>query len=409
MKSADALDLITMLPLMAAERPQSDIGRPFRISSEFQPAGDQPQAIEELCQGIAGGDREQVLLGVTGSGKTFTMAHVIERTGRPAIILAPNKTLAAQLYGEMKSFFPENAVEYFVSYYDYYQPEAYVPRTDTYVEKESSLNEQIDRMRHSATRAILERRDVIVVASVSCIYGIGSVQTYSQMTEAVEVGSRINRNKLLAKFVELQYRRNDHNFFRGSFRVRGDTVELFPAHYEDRAWRITLFGDEVEAIHEIDPLTGEKTAALHSIKVYANSHYVTPRPTLLQAIDQIRRDLRLRLDEFHAQGKLLEAQRLEQRTTYDLEMIEATGACAGIENYSRYLTGRLPGQPPPTFFAYIVRGALGLASDVFRIHVARRLGHRRREPCHRAAIGRHVRRRLDTQDLPRRIRFPAAL
>jgi len=345
-------------PLLVAERPQTDIEKPFRLSSEFRPAGDQPQAIDELCEGLGRGERDQVLLGVTGSGKTFTMAHVIARTGRPAIVLAPNKTLAAQLYGEMKSFFPENAVEYFVSYYDYYQPEAYVPRTDTYVEKESSLNEQIDRMRHSATRAILERRDVVVVASVSCIYGIGSVETYSQMTETVEVGSRINRNKLLAKFVELQYRRNDHNFFRGSFRVRGDTIELFPAHYEDRAWRVTLFGDEVEAIHEIDPLTGEKTAALHSIKVYANSHYVTPRPTLLQAIDQIKRDLRLRLDEFHAEGKLLEAQRLEQRTTYDVEMIEATGSCAGIENYSRYLTGRSPGEPPPTFFEYMSRDAL---------------------------------------------------
>src|SRR6202047_916117 len=306
MKSTDALDLITMLPLMAAERPQSDIGRPFRLQSEFRPAGDQPQAIEELCQGITVGEREQVLLGVTGSGKTFTMAHVIERTGRPAIILAPNKTLAAQLYGEMKSFFPENAVEYFVSYYDYYQPEAYVPRTDTYVEKESSLNEQIDRMRHSATRAILERRDVIVVASVSCIYGIGSAETYSAMTQSLAVGSRINRGKLLSALVELQYRRNDHSFFRGNFRVRGDTIELFPAHYEDRAWRVSLFGDEIEAIHEIDPLTGEKTAALHSIKVYANSHYVTPRPTLLQAIEQIKRDLKIRLDELHAWGKLLE-------------------------------------------------------------------------------------------------------
>src|ERR1700680_1693032 len=350
-------------PLLVAERPQTDIEKPFRLSSEFRPAGDQPQAIDELCEGVAHADGDQVLLGVTGSGKTFTMAHVIARTGRPAIVLAPNKTLAAQLYGEMESFFPENAVEYFVSYYDYYQPEAYVPRTDTYVEKESSLNEQIDRMRHSATRAILERRDVVVVASVSCIYGIGSVETYSQMTEAVEVGSRINRNKLLAKFVELQYRRNDHNFFRGSFRVRGDTIELFPAHYEDRAWRITLFGDEVEAIHEIDPLTGEKTAALHSIKVYANSHYVTPRPTLLQAIDQIRRDLRLRLDEFHGEGKLLEAQRLEQRTTYDLEMIQATGACAGVEHYSRHLTGRRPGQPPPTFFEYMSRDALVIVDE----------------------------------------------
>src|SRR5208282_5690200 len=358
MKSADALDLITMLPLMAAERPQSDIGRPFRLRSEFQPAGDQPQAIEELCEGLSGGERDQVLLGVTGSGKTFTMAHVIERTGRPAIILAPNKTLAAQLYGVMKSFFPENSVEYFVSYYDYYQPEAYVPRSDTYVEKESSLNEQIDRMRHSATRAILERRDVVVVASVSCIYGIGSVETYSQMTESVQIGERVNRNRLLAHFVEMQYRRNDTNFVRGTFRVRGDSIEIFPAHYEDRAWRVSLFGDEVEGIHEIDPLTGEKITALQSIKIYANSHYVTPRPTLLQAIEQIKRDLKIRLDELFGEGKLLEAQRLEQRTNYDLEMIEATGSCAGIENYSRYLTGRKPGEPPPNFFEYMPRDAL---------------------------------------------------
>jgi excinuclease ABC subunit B len=352
-----------MQPLLVAERPEGDIERPFRLASEFQPAGDQPQAIDELCEGLARGEKDQVLLGVTGSGKTFTMAHVIARTGRPAIILAPNKTLAAQLYGEMKSFFPENAVEYFVSYYDYYQPEAYVPRTDTYVEKESSLNEQIDRMRHAATRAILERRDVVVVASVSCIYGIGSVETYSQMTESLEVGGHVNRTKLLGKFVELQYRRNDHNFFRGSFRVRGDTIELFPAHYEDRAWRISLFGDEIEGIHEIDPLTGEKTAALQSIKVYANSHYVTPRPTLLQAIEQIRRDLKIRLDELHRGGRLLEAQRLEQRTLYDLEMIEATGSCAGIENYSRYLTGRKPGEPPPTFFEYMSRDALVIVDE----------------------------------------------
>jgi excinuclease ABC subunit B len=352
-----------MQPLLVAERPQGDIERPFRLYSEFQPAGDQPQAIDALCEGLARGERDQVLLGVTGSGKTFTMAHVIARTGRPAIILAPNKTLAAQLYGEMRSFFPENAVEYFVSYYDYYQPEAYVPRSDTYVEKESSLNEQIDRMRHSATRAILERRDVVVVASVSCIYGIGSVETYSQMTEAITVGGHINRSKLLAKFVEMQYRRNDHNFFRGSFRVRGDTIEIFPAHYEDRAWRLSLFGDEVEAIHEIDPLTGEKTAALHQIKVYANSHYVTPRPTLLQAIEQIKRDLKIRLEELHRGGRLLEAQRLEQRTTYDVEMIEATGSCAGIENYSRYLTGRQPGEPPPTFFEYMSRDALVIVDE----------------------------------------------
>jgi len=352
-----------LTPLLVAERPPGDIEKPFRLHSEFQPAGDQPEAIDELCEGLARGERDQVLLGVTGSGKTFTMAHVIARTGRPAIILAPNKTLAAQLYGEMRSFFPENAVEYFVSYYDYYQPEAYVPRTDTYVEKESSLNEQIDRMRHSATRAILERRDVIVVASVSCIYGIGSAETYSAMTQSLAVGSHINRNKLLSALVELQYRRNDHSFFRGNFRVRGDTIELFPAHYEDRAWRISLFGDEIEAIHEIDPLNGEKLASLQSIKVYANSHYVTPRPTLLQAIEQIRRDLKLRLDELHGEGKLLEAQRLEQRTTYDLEMIEATGACAGIENYSRYLTGRRPGEPPPTFFEYMSRDALVIVDE----------------------------------------------
>src|ERR1700726_724523 len=336
---------------------------PFRIVSDYQPAGDQPRAIAELTEGLTRQERDQVLLGVTGSGKTFTMAHVIQRTQRPALILAPNKTLAAQLYGEMKSFFPENAVEYFVSYYDYYQPEAYVPRTDTYVEKESSLNEQIDRMRHSATRAILERRDVVVVASVSCIYGIGSVETYSQMALSLAKGDRINRTHLLARFIELQYRRNDHNFFRGSFRVRGDTIELFPAHYEDRAWRISLFGDEIEAIHEIDPWTGEKTATLQSVKVYANSHYVTPRPTLLQAIDQIRRDLKIRLDELYAQGKLLEAQRLEQRTTFDVEMIEATGSCAGIENYSRYLTGRKPGEPPPTFFEYMSRDALVIVDE----------------------------------------------
>ncbi len=347
-----------MPPLLVAERPAGDIERPFRLHSEFRPAGDQPQAIDELCEGIARGERDQVLLGVTGSGKTFTMAQVIARTGRPAIILAPNKTLAAQLYGEMKSFFPENAVEYFVSYYDYYQPEAYVPRTDTYVEKESSLNEQIDRMRHSATRAILERRDVVVVASVSCIYGIGSVETYSAMILPLKAGDHIDRRHLLAHLVELQYRRNDNNFLRGAFRVRGDTIEIFPAHYEDRAWRLSLFGDEIEAIHEIDPLTGDKIAALQAIKIYANSHYVTPRPTLLQAIEEIRRDLKLRLAELNAEGKLLEAQRLEQRTTFDLEMIEATGSCAGIENYSRYLTGRRPGEPPPTFFEYMPRDAL---------------------------------------------------
>ncbi|HKX07387.1 MAG TPA: excinuclease ABC subunit UvrB, partial [Stellaceae bacterium] len=342
-----------MPPLLTAERPLADIGRPFQIHSEFKPAGDQPQAIKELVEAIRKGERDQVLLGVTGSGKTFTMAHAIQEVQRPALILAPNKTLAAQLYGEMKSFFPENAVEYFVSYYDYYQPEAYVPRTDTYVEKESSINEQIDRMRHSATRAILERRDTVIVASVSCIYGIGSVETYSDMTLTLTTGDTINRTKLLARLVELQYRRNDANFLRGAFRVRGDTVEIFPVHYEDRAWRISLFGDEIEAIHEFDPLTGEKAAQLEEVKIYPNSHYVTPKPTLLQAIEEIKRDLKLRVAEFNGLGKLLEAQRLEQRTTFDVEMMLATGSCAGIENYSRYLTGRRPGEPPPTLFEYL--------------------------------------------------------
>jgi excinuclease ABC subunit B len=346
------------MPPVMTSRAADDSRQRFAIHSEFQPAGDQPQAIEELTAGIIRGERDQVLLGVTGSGKTFTMAHVIERTQRPALILAPNKTLAAQLYGEMKSFFPENAVEYFVSYYDYYQPEAYVPRTDTYIEKESSINEQIDRMRHSATRAILERRDTVIVASVSCIYGIGSVETYSEMTFDLAAGARVNRAELLARLVELQYRRNDTNFVRGTFRARGDTIELFPAHYEDRAWRLSLFGDDLEAIHEFDPLTGEKTGALDEITVYPNSHYVTPKPTLMQAIEQIKIDLRRRLEEFHAQGKLLEAQRLEQRTTFDMEMMAATGSCAGIENYSRYLTGRNPGEPPPTLFEYLPKDAL---------------------------------------------------
>ena len=341
-----------------AERPAADIGRPFRIQSDFTPAGDQPQAIAELSRGVEAGEREQVLLGVTGSGKTFTMAHVIARSGRPALVLAPNKTLAAQLYGEMRSFFPDNAVEYFVSYYDYYQPEAYVPRTDTYIEKESTINEQIDRMRHSATRAIIERRDVIIVASVSCIYGIGDVETYAEMTMVLEQGARIDRQSLIAKLVELQYKRNDANFFRGTFRVRGDTVEIFPAHYEDRAWRLSLFGDELEAIHEFDPLTGEKTVALDAIKIYPNSHYVTPKPTLNQAIENIKADLKLRLAEFRADGKLLEAQRLEQRTQFDIEMLAATGVCAGIENYSRYLTGRAPGEPPPTLIEYLPKDAL---------------------------------------------------
>ncbi len=341
------------------ERPEkSEGGRRLVIKSDFDPKGDQPQAIVELVEGAQRNDRTQVLLGVTGSGKTFTMAKVIEATQRPALILAPNKTLAAQLYGEFKSFFPDNAVEYFVSYYDYYQPEAYIPRTDTYIEKDSSINEQIDRMRHSATRALLERDDVVIVASVSCIYGIGSVETYSAMTFALKQGERIDQRALLADLVALQYKRTAGDFYRGSFRVRGDAVEIFPAHYEDRAWRVSLFGDEVESIHEFDPLTGQKTDELEFVKIYANSHYVTPRPTLLQAIAGIKNELRARLDQLNAAGRLLEAQRLEQRTLYDLEMMEATGACAGIENYSRYLTGRKPGEPPPTLFEYVPDNAL---------------------------------------------------
>jgi excinuclease ABC subunit B len=340
-------------------RPEkSEGGRRLAITSEFGPKGDQPQAIKDLVEGVRRNDRTQVLLGVTGSGKTFTMAKVIEETQRPALILAPNKTLAAQLYGEFRSFFPDNAVEYFVSYYDYYQPEAYIPRTDTYIEKDSSINEQIDRMRHAATRALLERDDVIIVASVSCIYGIGSVETYSAMTFTIRRGERLNQRQLLADLVALQYKRSAGDFYRGSFRVRGDAIEIFPAHYEDRAWRVSLFGDEVEAIHEFDPLTGQKTDELEFVKIYANSHYVTPRPTLLQAISGIKFELRQRLEQLNAAGRLLEAQRLEQRTLYDLEMMEATGACAGIENYSRYLTGRKPGEPPPTLFEYVPDNAL---------------------------------------------------
>ena len=342
-----------------AQRPEKiEGGRPFKMVSDFEPAGDQPQAIEELITGISDSERDQVLLGVTGSGKTFTMAQVIARTQRPALILAPNKTLAAQLYGEFKSFFPDNAVEYFVSYYDYYQPEAYVPRTDTYIEKESNINEQIDRMRHSATRALLERDDVIIVASVSCIYGIGSVESYTSMTLQLERGMEIGRAQLLADLVALQYRRNDMAFARGDFRVRGDTIDLFPAHYEDRAWRIELFGDEIDSLTEFDPLTGQKTNDLEKVRVYANSHYVTPGPTLKQAMVGIQDELKIRLEEFEAAGRLLEAQRLEQRTNFDLEMLEATGSCAGIENYSRYLTGRKPGEPPPTLFEYLPDNAL---------------------------------------------------
>ncbi|WP_188611490.1 excinuclease ABC subunit UvrB [Chelatococcus reniformis] len=338
------------------EKSEGGIG--FTLVSDFAPAGDQPQAITELVDGVNRLERDQVLLGVTGSGKTFTAAQIIQATQRPALVLAPNKTLAAQLYGEFKSFFPNNAVEYFVSYYDYYQPEAYVPRSDTYIEKESSVNEQIDRMRHSATRALLERDDVIIVASVSCIYGIGSVETYTAMTFSIKVGERIEQRQLLADLVALQYKRIQSDFARGTFRVRGDVIELFPAHMEDRAWRIGLFGDEVETIVEFDPLTGHKTADLSFVKVYANSHYVTPKPTLGQAVKSIKEELKWRLDDLNRSGRYLEAQRLEQRTSFDIEMLEATGVCAGIENYSRYLTGRRPGEPPPTLFEYLPDNAL---------------------------------------------------
>ncbi len=340
------------------KRPPAVGGKPFKLVSDFRPAGDQPQAIDGLCRGLAEGARDQVLLGVTGSGKTFTIAHVVERLQLPTLVLAPNKTLAAQLYGEMKAFFPDNAVEYFVSYYDYYQPEAYVPKTDVYIEKDASINEQIDRMRHAATRALLEHRDVIIVASVSCIYGIGAVETYARMVAKLKTGTRVERSDLLKRFVELQYRRNDTDFHRGAFRVRGDVIEIFPSHYEDRAWRLSLFGDQLEAIWEIDPLTGEKGMNLDEVVVYPSSHYVTPRPTLLQAIPKIRAELKDRLGELNAQGRLLEAQRLEERTTFDLEMMETTGFCSGIENYSRYLTGRKAGEPPPTLFDYLPDNAL---------------------------------------------------
>src|SRR3954447_14173687 len=340
------------------KQPAKPLTRRLNVVSEYAPNGDQPTAIAELVAGVRANERDQVLLGVTGSGKTFTMAKVMEPTQRPALILAPNKTLAAQLYSEFKTFFPENAVEYFVSYYDYYQPEAYIPRTDTYIEKDSSINEEIDRMRHSATRAILERDDVIIVASVSCIYGIGSVETYSGTAVGIARGDKIDRQAAIQNLVALQYRRNDDNFTRGAFRVRGDTIDIFPAHQEDRAWRVELFGDTVDNITEFDPLTGHKAGVLDAIKVYANSHYVTPRPTLQQAMKGIKAELIATLAEFRANGKLLEAQRLEQRCTFDLEMIEATGSCAGIENYSRYLTGRKPGEPPPTLFEYLPDNAI---------------------------------------------------
>ena len=344
-------------------RPKLEGGRRFVMQTPFQAAGDQPRAIAELSAGVMAGERDQVLLGATGTGKTFTMAKIIEETQRPAIILAPNKTLAAQLYAEFKGFFPENSVEYFVSYYDYYQPEAYVARTDTFIEKESQINEQIDRMRHSATRSLLERDDVIIVASVSCIYGIGSVETYSAMTQDLVTGQSYDQRRVMAELVAQAYRRNDQAFTRGSFRVRGDSLEVWPAHLEDRAWRLSFFGDALESIVEFDPLTGHKTDTFKQIRLYANSHYVTPRPTLQQATKAIKFELQGRLDQFVKEGKLLEAQRLEQRCNFDIEMMEATGSCAGIENYSRYLTGRAPGEPPPTLFEFIPDNAIVFADE----------------------------------------------
>ena len=357
-----SLDEIDTAPDYVPHRPtrpdKVEGGKAFELVSEYEPAGDQPTAIRELVDTALTGERDQVLLGVTGSGKTFTMAKMIEALQRPALILAPNKILAAQLYGEFKSFFPNNAVEYFVSYYDYYQPEAYVPRSDTYIEKESSVNEAIDRMRHSATRALLERDDVIIVASVSCLYGIGSVETYSAMIFDLKKGQVVDNREIIRKLVALQYKRNDQAFARGNFRVRGDSLEIFPSHYEDMAWRVSFFGDEIEEITEFDPLTGKKIANLNHVRIYANSHYVTPGPTLKQASEAIKHELAERLKELEAEGRLLEAQRLEQRTNFDLEMIAATGSCAGIENYSRFLTGRLPGEPPPTLFEYLPDNAL---------------------------------------------------
>lgn len=332
--------------------------QPFKIISDFKESGDQPSAIQNLVKNIQEGDNEQVLLGVTGSGKTFTMAKVIESLQRPTLIMAPNKTLAAQLYGEMKSLFPHNKVEYFVSYYDYYTPEAYVPRSDTYIEKESSINEQIDRLRHSATRSLVERRDTIIVASVSCIYGIGSVDAYSSMSFTLEKNQNINRDIIIRKLVELLYKRRDMDFKRGSFRAKGDVLEIFPSHYEDRSWKISMFGDEIESIVEADPLTGEKISKLDHVRIFANSHYVTPKPTIKKALGQIKEDLRKQLIVFESEKKLLERQRLDERTTFDLEMIETTGSCSGIENYSRYLSGRKPGEPPPTLYEYIPEDAL---------------------------------------------------
>ena len=364
-------------------RPEKSMpGKKFELVSDYEPAGDQPTAIGELVETAQEGEQTQTLLGVTGSGKTFTMAKVIEEMQRPALVLAPNKILAAQLYGEFKSFFPNNAVEYFVSYYDYYQPEAYVPRSDTYIEKESSVNEAIDRMRHSATRALLERDDVIIVASVSCLYGIGSVETYSAMIFDIKKDEVVDQRELIRKLVSLQYKRNDAAFARGCFRVRGDNLEIFPSHYEDMAWRISFFGDEIEDISEFDPLTGKKGASLDTVRVYANSHYVTPGPTMKQATEAIKFELQERLKELEAEGKLLEHQRLEQRTNFDLEMIAATGSCAGIENYSRFLTGRLPGEPPPTLFEYLPENALLFVDEshqtVPQISAMARGDHRRK-------------------------------
>ena len=346
-----------------ATREKLEGGHRLVMHTDFQPAGDQPTAIKELAGGINDGEQSQVLLGATGTGKTYTMAKVIEETQRPAIILAPNKTLAAQLYGEFKGFFPDNAVEYFVSFYDYYQPEAYVPRSDTYIEKESQINDQIDRMRHSATRALLERDDVVIVASVSCIYGIGSVETYGAMTQDLHAGKNYDQRQVMADLIAQQYRRNDQAFQRGTFRVRGDSLEIWPAHLESRAWRLSFFGEELESITEFDSLTGERTGKMEKVRVYANSHYVTPKPTLNQAIINIKKELKIRLDQLVDEGKLLEAQRLEQRTNFDVEMLEATGHCNGIENYSRYLTGRAPGEPPPTLFEFIPDNAIVFADE----------------------------------------------
>ncbi len=355
--------LVGTVTFQPKRQPAKPPGKPLRVVSDYEPAGDQPTAIRELWAGVQAPERDQVLLGVTGSGKTFTMAKLIEHAQRPTLILAPNKTLAAQLYGEMKQFFPDNAVEYFVSYYDYYQPEAYVPRTDTYVEKDSQINEAIDRMRHAATQSLLERNDVVIVASVSCIYGIGSVETYSRMVVKLEIGGKIERDTLARALAEQQYRRNDTAFQRGTFRLRGETVDIFPSHYEDRAWRISLFGDEIDAISEFDPLTGEITGKLTEVHIYANSHYVTPRPTLAQAVQDIKVELKDRLDWFVREGKLLEAERLQQRTTFDLEMMETTGSCKSIENYSRFLSGRSPGDPPPTLFEYLPENAMLIVDE----------------------------------------------